>query len=51
LVSDANVKIESGELKEEWNNISNRCVTVMPVARQSSEVMLTFLPSGGGLKR
>jgi hypothetical protein len=41
LVPDANIKVESGEFKNQWGHISNRRITVTPVAGQIGEANIS----------
>jgi len=42
LTPDSAIRVETGEFKDEWNNIYNRRLTVTPMAGQSGEAMITL---------
>lgn len=49
LVTDANIKIERGEFKDEWGGVYNRRIMVKPAAKQSGEawIVLTLVDTEG----
>jgi hypothetical protein len=42
FVSNAGIKIESGEFKGQWGDVYNRRVTVTPVAGQKGETWIVL---------